>query len=236
MQIENKENLSQRTANILKDLILSEAKYKPGEKLPNENVLAEELKVSRTTLREAIRILVSEGLLTVYRGRGTYVSDVLNQYVDATSLHVEDVFAMKVTLRDLYEARLIIEPEAAALAAKRASDEEIKEILRLGEICQKQIKKNPKSNKRIESEANFHGAIMRASHNEFLVQFIPLLTETIEKTFALEENLELIAMDAYNDHIVIMQFLERRDAEGLKSASIMHLRHALWNEDLTDGL
>lgn len=236
MQIENKENLSQRTASCLKTMIVDKNKYKPGEKLPNENVLADELKVSRTTLREAIRILVSEGLLTVYRGRGTYVSDVLNQYVEGGTIHMEDALAMKVTLRDLYEARLIIEPEAAALAAKRATDEEIQEILRLGDICQKQIKKNPKSKRRIESETNFHGAIMKASHNDFLTQFIPVLTETIEKTFALEENLDMIAQDAYNDHIVIMKFLERRDADGLKSASIMHLRHALWNENLTDSI
>ena len=93
-----------------------------------------------------------------------------------------------------------------------------------------------KSKKRIESEVNFHGAIMKASHNDFLTQFTPILTETIEKTFALEENLDMIAQDAYNDHIVIMKFLERRDSAGLKSASIMHLRHALWDGNLTESL
>ena len=51
-----------------------------------------------------------------------------------------------------------------------------------------------------------------------------------------KENLDMIAQDAYNDHIVIMKFLERRDSDGLKSASIMHLRHALWNENLTDSI
>jgi DNA-binding FadR family transcriptional regulator len=139
---------------------------------------------------------------------------------------------MKVTLKDLYEARMIIEPAAAALAAVRASDEEIDEILRLGDVVQAEIKRHPKGDKRIQSETDFHGAIMRASHNDFLIQFIPVLTETIEKTFALDENLEIIAEDAYKDHIMIMNFLKRRDSEGLRSAVLIHLHHATYNEEL----
>ncbi len=226
------DNLSQRTAEVLIKRITDEQMYAPGEKLPNENDLSVELGVSRTTLREAIRTLVSEGLLVVRRGRGTFVNDTLDQYASEGTLNMDDVLAMKVTLKDLYEARTIIEPEAAALAALRASDEEIDEILRLGDIVQKEIKNNPKGDKRIQSETDFHGAIMRASHNDFLIQFIPVLTETIEKTFALDENLEIIAEDAYKDHIMIMNFLKRRDSEGLKSAVVIHLHHATYNEEL----
>ncbi|MBQ4232257.1 MAG: FadR family transcriptional regulator, partial [Lachnospiraceae bacterium] len=205
--------------------------YMPGDKLPNENVLSEELGVSRTTLREAIRTLVSEGLLVVRRGLGTFVNETLDQYAEG-SVNMDDVLAMKVTLKDLYEARMIIEPAAAALAASRASDEEIDEILRLGDVVQAEIKRHPKGDKRIQSETDFHGAIMRASHNDFLIQFIPVLTETIEKTFALDENLEIIAEDAYKDHIMIMNFLKRRDSEGLRSAVLIHLHHATYNEEL----
>ncbi len=225
------DNLSQRTAEILSNKIRVEQVYMPGDKLPNENVLSEELGVSRTTLREAIRTLVSEGLLVVRRGRGTFVNETLDQYAEG-SVNMDDVLAMKVTLKDLYEARMIIEPAAAALAASRASDEEIDEILRLGDVVQAEIKRHPKGDKRIQSETDFHGAIMRASHNDFLIQFIPVLTETIEKTFALDENLEIIAEDAYKDHIMIMNFLKRRDSEGLRSAVIIHLHHATYNEEL----
>ncbi len=225
------DNLSQRTAEILSNKIRVEQVYMPGDKLPNENVLSEELGVSRTTLREAIRTLVSEGLLVVRRGLGTFVNETLEQYAEG-ALNVDDVLQMKVTLKDLYEARMIIEPAAAALAAVRASDEEIDEILRLGDVVQAEIKRHPKGDKRIQSETDFHGAIMRASHNDFLIQFIPVLTETIEKTFALDENLEIIAEDAYKDHIMIMNFLKRRDSEGLRSAVLIHLHHATYNEEL----
>ena len=86
---------------------------------------------------------------------------------------------------------------------------------------------------RIASETAFHSAIIKASHNEFLANFMPIINETIEKTFAHGFNLEMIAEDAYKDHILIMNFLKKRDAEALKSAVLIHLRHALWNEEIS---
>ncbi|MCR5147973.1 MAG: GntR family transcriptional regulator [Eubacterium sp.] len=225
-------NLAQRTADILKNRIIGEKSLLAGEKLPNENQLSSELGVSRATLREAIRILVNDGLLTVLRGKGTFVSEKADQFAGTSTIGKLDTSDMKVRLRDLYEARLIIEPEAAFLAAKRATDEEIAEILKLGEIVQKKIKNNPRGYARIKSESDFHGAIMKAAHNDFLASFIPLLTETIEKTFAIDENLEIIAEDAYKDHILIMHFLELRDAAALRSAVTIHLHHAAINENL----
>ena len=190
-----KENLSQRTAETLRAQILEEKRYQYGEKLPNENELSETLGISRTTLREAIRILISEGLLVVKRGRGTFVADQFDQYTDS-SMDVQELFKMKVTLRDLYETRLIFEPQAAALACKRATDKEIEQILALGEECQRQVKLNPQGKDRIASESAFHGAIIKAAHNDFLSQFMPTLTQTIEQTFALNYNLDVIAEDA----------------------------------------
>lgn len=227
-----KENLSQRTAQNLREMITTEHIYKYGEKLPNENELSEKLGISRATLREAIRILSSEGILTVKRGLGTYVSEQINQYADG-SIDLQEFSKMKITLRDLYETRMIFEPEAAALACKRATEAEIKNILKLGEECQKEVLKNPQGKKRIASESAFHGAILKASHNDFLSQFMPMLTKTIEQTFALNFNLDVIAEDAYKDHILIMNFLKKRDSEALKSAVTIHLHHAILNENIS---
>ena len=68
-----KENLSQRIADTLKRMIVEEQKYNYGEKLPNENELSQELGVSRATLREAIKTLISNGVLVVKRGKGYLV-------------------------------------------------------------------------------------------------------------------------------------------------------------------
>ena len=227
-----KENLSQRTAETLRAQILEEKRYQYGEKLPNENELSETLGISRTTLREAIRILISEGLLVVKRGRGTFVADQFDQYTDS-SMDVQELYKMKVTLRDLYETRLIFEPQAAALACKRATDKEIEQILALGEECQRQVKLNPQGKDRIASESAFHGAIIKAAHNDFLSQFMPTLTQTIEQTFALNYNLDVIAEDAYKDHILIMDFLKKRDGEAIKSAVTIHLHHAVQHEKIS---
>lgn len=229
--MKEKSNLSQRTAEIIKNQILDEHIYDYGQKLPNENELSEELGVSRTTLREAIRILVSAGILVVQRGKGTFVAGKLDRMA-GERLAIQEFTDTKVTLRDLYETRMIFEPEAAVLACKRASDEEIAHILELGEVCQNFILRNPTGKERIQSEIAFHSAIIEASHNMFLGQFMPMLTQTIEKTFALDYNLDVIAEDAYKDHIMIMNFLEKRDAQALRSAVTIHLHHAFWTEEL----
>ncbi|MDO4286975.1 MAG: FadR/GntR family transcriptional regulator [Eubacteriales bacterium] len=228
-----KNTLAQQTAEHLRDMIIKEQIFRYGDKLPNENDLSNRLGISRTTLREAIHILTSEGLLTVKRGKGTFVSAQINQYVSG-KLELKDLADMKITLRDLYEARMIFEPEAAALACKRATEEEIQQILELGQICQEQLRLNPTGKQRIESENMFHGAIVKASHNDFLSRFMPLLTETIERTFSFNFNYEVIAEDAYKDHILIMEFLQKRDAEAVRSAVTIHLHHAIWNEELPE--
>ncbi|MDO4556676.1 MAG: FCD domain-containing protein [Lachnospiraceae bacterium] len=228
---DNKINLSQRTAQMLRQTICEKRKYKQGEKLPNEIILSEELGVSRTTLRESIRILVSEGVLEVERGKGTFVTSQIDRPTGG-GLDLQGFENMKVTLRDLYETRLIFEPEAAALACKRATDEEIHHILELGRRCQEQVKNNPRGKERVRLESEFHNAIVKASHNEFFGIFMPVLTETIDKTFAMDFNLEILSEDAYKDHVMIMNFLEKRDAQGLKSAITIHLHHAVINEQI----
>ncbi len=208
--MEQVQTKAMQTANRLRQMIIDEGLYKVGQKLPNENTLSSSLGISRTTLREAIHILVSEGILVVERGNGTFVASQLATSARGFSTSSD----MKVTLRDLYETRMIFEPEAAALACKRASDAEIAHILKLGEEVQKWIVNDPEAKERIETEVQFHSAIIRACHNEFLSQFMPIINETIEQTFALKMNLDVIAEDAYKDHILIMEFLKNRDAQG----------------------
>ena len=91
-----------------------------------------------------------------------------------------DIHAKKITLRDLYEARMIIEPEAAVLACKRATQEDIDYILKVGKEVQEWILKDPTSSERIEVEAEFHSSIVRACHNDFLAQFTPIIKEALK--------------------------------------------------------
>ena len=69
----NEKRLSDRVADDILNMITIEKRFLPGDKLPNENDLSKELDISRTTLREAIRILVTNGILEIKRGLGTFV-------------------------------------------------------------------------------------------------------------------------------------------------------------------
>ena len=76
----NKKGLVQQVADSIYQMILTEKKYNPGDRLPGENILAAQLNVGRSTLREAIRILVSQGILVVYRGKGTFINTEITAF------------------------------------------------------------------------------------------------------------------------------------------------------------
>ena len=123
--------LSEQTADRLYTMIVDQGLYPAGSKLPNENELSREMNVSRTTLREAISFLVTQGVLEIRRGKGTFVAKELpNKGLDLSEL--ADMRS-RVRASDLFEMRLIFEPATVALACQRASDEELEEIRRKAE-------------------------------------------------------------------------------------------------------
>lgn len=102
--------LSDSVADDILTMIAIEKRFKAGGKLPNENELSEELGVSRTTLREAIRILAAGNVLEIQRGKGTYVK---SNFEERSLENLSHLALIKVNADDLYEMRLIFEPEAA---------------------------------------------------------------------------------------------------------------------------
>ena len=102
--------LSDSAAEEILAMITVEKRFLPGDKLPNENELSQEMEISRTTLREAVRALVANGILEIQRGRGTFVKQDIDTDDVKLLTPLKDV---KVNVRELYEMRLIFEPEAA---------------------------------------------------------------------------------------------------------------------------
>ena len=217
--------LSQSVADNILSMITIEKRFSTGDKLPNELDLSEELNVSRTTLREAIRILVALDILEIQRGKGTFVTEkAFNQQQD-----IEQLANIKIKAKDLYEMRLIFEPEAAYLAATRATEAEIKRIIEYGkkvefEILNKQDRTN--------DEHSFHKAIAQATHNEFMNKLMPILYQSISKGVVLSLNSDKAIQDTINDHRMIMDFLEQRNAEGARNAMRIHIMHAMKELDI----
>lgn len=104
--------------------------FSVGDKLPNENDFASQLGVSRSTLREAIRTLTASGMLEIKRGKGTFVT--ANTIIESS-----DISEISSGLDDLFEMRLMFEPDCAYYAALRATDDEIETICKYGEAIEK---------------------------------------------------------------------------------------------------
>lgn len=217
--------LSDRVAEDIWELIAIDKKFAPGDQLPNENELSAELNVSRTTLREALRILVTNGILEIQRGKGTFVKTDVDIHQDMKSF--QELMDARMDAKDLYEIRLIFEPEAAYYATLRATDSELKRILDYGKQIEEKIKHNED---RTEVEQKFHNAIAHATHNEFIDKLMPVIFQAIDKGVILSEKSELAVQDTLQDHQIIMEFMKARNAEGAKSAMKIHILHAM--EDL----
>lgn len=212
--------LSQSVADNILSMITIEKKFVAGDKLPNELDLSEELGVSRTTLREAIRILVAYDILEIQRGKGTFVTEKAFQQ----SQDFQQLSSVKVNAKDLYEMRLIFEPEAAYLAVVRGTDAEIKRILDYGKRIEDKIRNGED---RTKEEHAFHKAIAQATHNEFMNKLMPILYQAISKGVVLSTQSDKAIYDTTHDHRMIMEFLEQRNAEGAKNAMKIHIMHAI---------
>lgn len=218
--MQREKRLSEVVADHILTMITVDKKFSAGSKLPNENILSQELKVSRTTLREALRILVTRGVLEIRRGKGTYVTELQGK----TPSVLNPLTESRTDARDLYEIRLIFEPEAAYLATVRASDMELKHILQLGRFVEEKIKNGQD---RTQEERAFHNAIAKATHNEFMNQLMPIVYQAIDKGVILSDKNEVVLQDTILDHRLIMGFLEERNAEGARNAMKIHILHAM---------
>ena len=206
-----KRNLAQQTADSLYGRIVNGGTWGPGDRLPNENELAEQLGVSRGTLREAIRLLTAQGILTENAS--------LPGRFDLENLPVE-----RSRLADLFEARLLLEPELAALVCRRASREELERILALAEQVRQDILAG---NNRTDSDQRFHQAIAAAAHNDFLSHLSPIINQAVAESLRLSEYEKALSECTLQDHALLLTFLRDRDGAGAKRAMYLHLRRAM---------
>lgn len=153
--------LSDTVAAEIEKRIL-EGSLKPGDRLPAERVLALDLGVSRPSLREAIQKLVSKGLLSTRHGGGTHVTDRLEaHFVDPW----QDMLKGHPLLhRDLLEFRQMLESQAAALAAERATDVDIDRLDQVYAALEATYS-NDDLAVSIDADVTFHQAIAEAAHN-----------------------------------------------------------------------
>jgi GntR family transcriptional repressor for pyruvate dehydrogenase complex len=162
------EIVSQITSLIL------EGKLSVGDKLPSERELCERFGVGRNSVREATRALESAGLVDTRQGEGTFVTtspeSLLSPLSQKISSEGED------GIRHLFEARRILEPQIASLAAVRCTDEEIE---RLEAVLKRQRGEVNDGGSGMDEDTAFHLALARAAKNEFLLRLVDILLDSL---------------------------------------------------------
>lgn len=213
----NKKSLGARTEDELMKYILQEP-IKPGQKIPNEFELAEKFGVGRSTIREAVKGLVSRGILEVRRGSGTYVISTSFLEEDPLGLgKIQDKYELAL---ELFEVRLMIEPEIASIACKNASEADLAHLKRL---CDETEELYEGGHNHIKKDIEFHTYIAKCSKNQVVEILLPVI-HTAVLTFANVTH-RLLKEETIRTHRAITDAILRRDSVGAKCAMIMHLTY-----------
>lgn len=189
----------------------------PERRLPVERVLCNELDVSRTTVREALATLMQLGIVET-RGKGRYGSLVGARAYLASR---ERMRRSETELVDHpLEARLVLEPTIAALAAERASQEDLAEIDRWLTLM-RETAVNEQDN--VKYDSAFHAAVARATGNPTLVFLINALTDALAESRRLSFRPAPAAMVAIEGHAAVLAALTARDSQAAAKAMKRHL-------------
>jgi DNA-binding FadR family transcriptional regulator len=189
-----------------------------GQRLPTERALAEQHGIARNTVRRALRLLEQEGRLTRQVGRGTFISQRRMAAADMITARMQ-----QASPADLLEVRLIFEPHGAALAATRASAEELETIER---ACQQTA--DAKDLARRETwDARFHLAIMRAAKNALLIEYCDAINSVRQQYLwrRLKERTMTPELRSVYDrqHGDVLAALKDRNPEAARAALHQHI-------------
>jgi GntR family transcriptional regulator, transcriptional repressor for pyruvate dehydrogenase complex len=214
----SRDTLTKQAADTLRRFILSEGLH-AGDALPSERELSDILSVSRNIVREALTVLVAEGLIIKKPGSGIFVTDfdpaivtpqvAVNIDYDASQRHA------------LSEARAAVELGAVELIVSRITDEQIDELERVNRELMQKLQHNRSS---VPHDIDFHTILFRATQNQVLMDLIPLLVEYFRLSVA-----QLPAIIRHNEariseeHMRIIDGLRRRDVEATRQALLLHL-------------
>jgi len=216
--------ISDQIFDQLQELI-SRGELKPGEQVMPERELSEAMNVSRTSVRNAISKLVALGFLEHRQGQGTFVrvpsSGENNPLASAMNIH-------EATLEDILEVRLGLECNAAALAAQRATDEDIRFLEKSMEEMKSEYKAGSHGT---EADVSFHMAIAYATKNQVQVSIMRNFYDLL--FYGVKENLFYLYQDVgrieniLEQHGEIADAIRRHDPEKAYSEMKQHIGYVL---------
>ena len=199
---------------------LQDGSFHPGDALPSQQVLADQLGVSRPVLREAMQRLDAAGLVEIRHGSGSYVayppSESVFERVFGKFTHEQAI--------EVLEARLVIEAECAALAALRATDDDLERMQR---AVDKIRELNRDGDLTVGGADEFHAALTAASHNSVLAAVgrmfqLPNYIQGIRVELALPD----ISAHEHESHLKLLDAIRERDPELARASVREHLERS----------
>jgi len=186
-----------------------------GERIPGENDLANQLNVSRTSVRQAISQLVGQGILSIRRGEGTFVNEILPEDFFA---NLRQLFIMETPkYLEVQEFRKIIEPSIAYYAAIKADEKDIKALgdsVEYQEECAR--KKDYKAYSK--EDVNFHKLLAECTKNSMVIKTLEIIGELMDR--AMEHTTAITGFtNGVKFHKDLYECIKRRDSE--KAFNIM---------------
>ncbi|EHJ01311.1 GntR domain protein [Clostridium sp. DL-VIII] len=213
--INSSKPLGEQTSDRIIQLII-ENDWKSGDKLPNEYELADMLNVGRSTIREAIKALVSRNILEIRRGAGTFISQKGGIADDPLGLtFVKDKFKLAL---DLLEVRFMIEPSIASIAAVKATEDEIQQMSVLCDEIEKLILNNEPY---LDKDIEFHTAIAKSSKNLVMVNLIPIINSSI--TIFIDITNQKLRNETIETHREILNAIKSHNSNAAHDAMLLHL-------------
>jgi GntR family transcriptional repressor for pyruvate dehydrogenase complex len=198
--------------------LIKDGRFKARDQLPSERELAETFKVSRTSVREALRALESQGLIVSRTGMGNFVVDLpVESLVGPLARLLIDE---KKALADVFEMRKLIEPHIAALAAQRATRNDVAQLKR---IVAKQIDAVSSGMTGVEADAEFHFTIGRATRNQALQKLVSGLMELLSRSREDSLQTELRRNRSVDAHRRIIAAIERHDKNRARGEMLRHI-------------
>ncbi len=196
--------------------LIHKQRIKPGNRLPSERAMAAMFHVSRNSVREAIRALVEQGVLSPRRGDGTYLASGAGRALTTLAGASE----ARRRLKDIFELRRMLEPEIASLAAERIGSQAIG-ALKLIVFEQQRCMLTGKDD--TDQDRAFHLGLARATGNRVIQEVIDILEEIVGESRSPSFKSLRRQRASVQAHVQIVDAVERGDRQGAREAMIQHL-------------
>ncbi len=214
--------LSERVCEVVKKLI-EEEDFKIGDKFYSENELTSKLHVSRSSVREAVRILEATGWVKVEHGKGIFIVSGGHQGLEAFTNWLK---SNETDILEHFELRLMIDPRAAAYAARKATPEDVKTLEGLCEEFSLLANQAP-TEMLIKIDERFHAAIAKSTKNKTLTVLMNTMTRDLSEGWISSLHVPHRIRKTVKEHRQIVEAIKMHQAEAAERHMVAHLTNAL---------